>query len=261
MPKTGELSRLFGIDRTTLNYYVKTGIIRADREENQYHIYSFSDSLALAYIRYYRGLGFTTDEIRELLSVDDPGERLARIGKKQVELRIRMEKMRLQQMFLEQFYRINSFIMNSREPIRVTPKAYYFVRKSELEGDPVWEELYRMAPSVEFSPRFSPSDGMVEMPDLFMFSGVIILESWVKEFSLTPPEGSLFHPAEEKYAVSWNIPTEQPERELSHRVRELFESPPDGKKLNETFLLYLVPSHYSTKEDSFDALCFFEYGT
>lgn len=64
MFKTGQLSRVFEIDRTSLNYYVRTGLLNPEILDNQYHTYSFQDFVALSYIRHYRGLGFSMAQIK-----------------------------------------------------------------------------------------------------------------------------------------------------------------------------------------------------
>lgn len=258
MPKTGELSRLFGIDRTTLNYYVKKGMIRADQSESRYHSYSFTDILALSFVRYYRGMGFAAGEIRDLLSLDDKSQMLSRILEKQENLSEQIRELKLKQTFLENLRATMTFIMlNKGTPVKVNTGAYYFIRKSELEHDPVWLDLYKMSPCIEFAPRYNALSGQVEMPDLLMFSGISMKESWLTEYALTPPEGATYYPACEKYLVNWTISADHPEQALSDHVKGLFEDPPDGRPLAADFVLYMIPSYYQTPDACFDALCFF----
>ena len=40
MFKTGELSKVFEIDRTSVNHYVKMGLLDPEVQENQYYQYS-----------------------------------------------------------------------------------------------------------------------------------------------------------------------------------------------------------------------------
>ena len=76
MFKTGQLSRAFEIDRTSLNYYVRTGLLNPEILDNQYHTYSFQDFVALSYIRHYRGLGFSMAQIKALTRLEDNQEKL-----------------------------------------------------------------------------------------------------------------------------------------------------------------------------------------
>ena len=76
MFKTGQLSRAFEIDRTSLNHYVRTGLLNPEILDNQYHTSSFQDFVALSYIRHYRGLGFSMNEIKALTRQSDNEEKL-----------------------------------------------------------------------------------------------------------------------------------------------------------------------------------------
>ena len=55
MFKTGQLSRVFEIDRTSLNYYVRTGLLNPEILDNQYHTYSFQDFVALSGVGFFYG--------------------------------------------------------------------------------------------------------------------------------------------------------------------------------------------------------------
>ena len=259
MTKTGELARLFDIDRTTLNYYVKKGLIQPEKGENQYHSYSFSDSMALAYIRYYLGLGFTSEEVMQLLCEDNQEGRLARVKRKQEETERKITWLRFRQAAMGALERSMAFTAGEKNvPIRTTSVPYYFIRKAELEKDPNWLELYRQVPIVEFLAKFNPGTGLVELPDFFSNSGLFIEEKWLKDFGRTPPENSVFHPAQEKYVISWVISAEHPERELSEKVSAFFRNTPGNEKLREEFILFLIPSGYKSENSSFDTICFFE---
>ena len=256
MQKTGELAKLFGIDRTTLNYYVKNGMIRADTDENQYHTYTFPDFMALAHIRFYRGLGFSADEISRLLGEDDHQEKLDRILEKHAELQARITRLRQKQCFLESLQETLTYFLHFGSRAQwVTTEPYYFIRRKDLVHDPEWMELYRMVPYVELVPRFNPETGLVEIPDPADLSGVFIREVWVKEFSLQPPPGSIYYPKREQYIVTWTVPAKDHERILSGKVRQLFEE--KGDVLDERFVVYLLLSQYKTDSVHFEAVCFF----
>lgn len=259
MSGTGELSKLFGIDRTTLNYYVKKGLILAGSTDNQYHTYAFSDCMALAYIRYCRGMGFSGDEIMELLCEDGPRRQIERIEKRQEDLKKQIEQLHLRQIFLENHHETLTFIAEHTD--RLTPiltEPYYFVKKSDAEKDPVWLGLYKTAPNVEFNPHFNAKARRVEMPDLFNHSGISMKESWIRQFGLTPPEGSIYYPQMEKYVISWYVSALHPEKEISEKVRELFEFRSVPKRLSPDFVLYLFPVFYQSDRSCYGAICFFE---
>lgn len=66
----GQLSKLTGFSRDTIRYYEKIGLIvlpRKARRENNYKDYPEEVLQQLQAIRKYKDLGFTLEEIRELL--------------------------------------------------------------------------------------------------------------------------------------------------------------------------------------------------
>ena len=66
----GQLSEQTGIKPVTIRYYEKIGLLpQPDRSESGYRIYSGADQSRLLFIRRTRGLGFSLDDIRELLSL------------------------------------------------------------------------------------------------------------------------------------------------------------------------------------------------
>jgi DNA-binding transcriptional MerR regulator len=72
--KSGELAGLTGVSRDTLRYYERKGLLPAvQRLQNGYRRYP-PDALArVRLIRGALGIGFTVDELREILSARDRG--------------------------------------------------------------------------------------------------------------------------------------------------------------------------------------------
>lgn len=66
----GSLSRLSGVNAETIRYYEKVSLLpAASRAGNGYRQYDAAALERLAFIRRGRELGFTIDEIRELLTL------------------------------------------------------------------------------------------------------------------------------------------------------------------------------------------------
>ncbi|OCW57263.1 MerR family transcriptional regulator [Hoeflea olei] len=66
----GELSRRTGVKIPTIRYYEQMGLIAApDRTEGNQRRYSKDGLKRLSFIRHSRELGFSIDEIRELLDL------------------------------------------------------------------------------------------------------------------------------------------------------------------------------------------------
>jgi len=68
----GRLAEHTGIKPVTIRYYEKIGLLpKASRSESGYRLYAEADHSRLLFIRRSRGLGFSLDDIRELLSLAD----------------------------------------------------------------------------------------------------------------------------------------------------------------------------------------------
>ena len=66
--KIGELARSLGLNVQTLRYYEGLGILeRPARTESGYRLYSASDERLLRFVLQAKRLGFTLDEIREMV--------------------------------------------------------------------------------------------------------------------------------------------------------------------------------------------------
>ena len=66
----GEASRLSGVSTKMIRHYESIGLIPdADRRESNYRDYDAADVHRLGFVRRARDLGFSTDQIRDLLKL------------------------------------------------------------------------------------------------------------------------------------------------------------------------------------------------
>jgi len=66
----GSVAQAAGLPAKTIRYYEEIGLIApAGRRENGYRRYSEGDMRTLAFIKRARGLGFSVEEVRELLDL------------------------------------------------------------------------------------------------------------------------------------------------------------------------------------------------
>lgn len=65
--RIGELAKIFNISTDTLRFYEKKGLLRADRDENGYRIYSIFDIWILNVITSMKDLGISLSEIKNFL--------------------------------------------------------------------------------------------------------------------------------------------------------------------------------------------------
>lgn len=71
----GTAAEKSGLPPKTIRYYEDIGLLRPDRAENGYRDYSTSDLHRLRFLQRARGLGFSVEQCRQLLSLYDDKER------------------------------------------------------------------------------------------------------------------------------------------------------------------------------------------
>jgi MerR family transcriptional regulator, mercuric resistance operon regulatory protein len=68
----GKLARLAHVSPETIRFYEREGILPETlRAPNGYRIYSIADAERIRFVRRAKGLGFTLDQIRDLLKLQD----------------------------------------------------------------------------------------------------------------------------------------------------------------------------------------------
>jgi len=72
MIKTGELSQNAGVNKESIRFYERKGLLRKpQRTSGGYRLYSQSDVKRVLFIKNAQTLGFSLKEIRELLDIAD----------------------------------------------------------------------------------------------------------------------------------------------------------------------------------------------
>lgn len=73
--KIGELARATGLTVGTLRYYSDIGLLQpVHRAENNYRYYAQNASEQVQFIKKAQALGFTLEEIKQILDIRDGGE-------------------------------------------------------------------------------------------------------------------------------------------------------------------------------------------
>ncbi len=85
----GEMAKRAGVGIDTVRYYERTHLLpAANRLASGYRQYDSTDVQRLSFIRHAKELGFTLDEIRELLALSTDRERGVRGVKARAEVRL-----------------------------------------------------------------------------------------------------------------------------------------------------------------------------
>lgn len=258
MFKTGELSKVFDIDRTSLNYYVKMGLLDPQVHENQYHQYELEDVIALSYIRYYRGLGFSMNQIKCLTQDADHQEMMSVFDERLDEIEKEIRVLNMKYRFLHHLKNSVQFHKDYRgQCVIAMTEGYYFVRKEDIQ-DSVLKELYKLIPSSEYDVMFD-EEYNVTIESMKASQGLALKEDWIKEFNLQIPEKALYYPPEKKCLCSWKIETKSADQQikegLQHIVNECAEM---GIELDHHFVVYVLINHYHSEKEYFDVFAQFK---
>jgi len=71
----GTVAEKSGLPPKTIRYYEDIGLLRPERADNGYRDYSTADLHRLRFLQRARGLGFSVEQCRQLLSLYDDRER------------------------------------------------------------------------------------------------------------------------------------------------------------------------------------------
>lgn len=106
--RIGELAQTSGVPAKTIRFYEEIGLLPpALRAENGYRLYHAEDIGRLRFIRNARSLGFTLDDLKEVLALRDRGEAPCRyvahlLEQKAVEIEERIHQLQELQQDLQQ---------------------------------------------------------------------------------------------------------------------------------------------------------------
>ena len=107
--KIGELGKRTGLTVGTLRYYSDLGLLQpAERKDNGYRYYGRTAVQQVNFIRKARTLGFSLEEIKQILDVRDRGEKpcglvQTLLDRKIEQMRVQIEQMNSFKSELEQY--------------------------------------------------------------------------------------------------------------------------------------------------------------
>jgi len=93
--KVNEVARHFDVSPDTVRHYVRIGLLQPGKDESGYHRFLPADLKVLGFILNARELGFTLDDIRQLLDDADKGESPCPHAREMIELRLSQARQKL----------------------------------------------------------------------------------------------------------------------------------------------------------------------
>lgn len=87
--KASELAKRFAVNVNTVRHYVRSGLLTPGKDASGYHSFGHEEVRRLSFILRARALGFTLDDIQQLLSDATQGQSLCPHARELIELRLR----------------------------------------------------------------------------------------------------------------------------------------------------------------------------
>jgi len=147
-----EMQKFFNLSRSSVLYYEEKGILSPKHLKNGYREYSNEDVDTLFKIVTLRNLGYSSEEIKDLLTGGT--ERINIVELQAQSLRLQEEIREKEQLI----YRIKEFMATDESPTLIRPKQYYISRQAYLQDegyavsteiDEINQALIRFAPHVD----------------------------------------------------------------------------------------------------------------
>lgn len=159
--RIGTIAKLLGMSAEGIRMYERSGILRAQREneENEYRSFDHLDITALIRARGYHYCGFSTREIARLINSPDVEEVTELYARKEEELRREIVHKQLQMKCLEEFRQLTEKAEEQlfQISVRQRPALYRFefLRDGKLllkeESEKIFRTWVRMTPMVFLS--------------------------------------------------------------------------------------------------------------
>jgi DNA-binding transcriptional MerR regulator len=86
--KVNEVAKQFGVNANTVRHYVRIGLINPPKDESGYHRFGKNEAQTLRFILNARELGFTLEDIQQLLDDASRGESPCPHARELIELRL-----------------------------------------------------------------------------------------------------------------------------------------------------------------------------
>lgn len=139
--KIGEISRLYDIGVDSIRYYEEIGIIKPERSESGYRLYSIHDIWRLNVIRDLRSIGFTMEQIREYLEDHTTASSLKLLEEEQEAIQKQM--LQLQKLQKNVSHRLNTIRSAQNLPLHKITQTTLPPRRCHLlsEGYQAAEEM------------------------------------------------------------------------------------------------------------------------
>ncbi|WP_105616766.1 MerR family transcriptional regulator [Vallitalea okinawensis] len=102
--RMGQVSNFIGISKDTIRHWQKKGLLETKKDDNNYNAFTDEDYFKIYKINFYRNLGFSISEIKELLKRDAIDDKKEIIDKHIKQINNEIEKLNYQRDVLKETY-------------------------------------------------------------------------------------------------------------------------------------------------------------
>lgn len=142
--RIGELAQASGASTKTIRFYEQVGLLPpAQRAKNRYRLYDVEDVRRLRFIRNARSLGFSLDDLKEVLALRDQGEAPCRyvahlLEEKAAEVEERIRQLQELQQDLQQLLRQASDLPD--DDIEMKECVCHLIQIKELKHREIYDD-------------------------------------------------------------------------------------------------------------------------
>jgi len=216
---TGEMAKLFGLDRSSLHYYDKTGMVTPKKRENGYRYYTIEDFLFLMATRHLKSMGLRLEDIQESLCSRDAAatDRLFEDQLGSIEKQIRwLEQV---EYVLKRTKKIYSYAASYSGGYEIAEHVefYHLPVLSAYPGVVTVRDREKLAVSVEHMPLvsyclFFPPGALNEREAFCYDIGLSFSKRRLDEYALQLPEETCHYPEQRTVQLMMYFTKQQLER-------------------------------------------------
>lgn len=166
--RLGTVAQFLGVTKGAVRNYEKLGLIRSERDpQNNYRYYQFEDVDALRKVRSFRNMGFSLEEIYELIRLERLSEVETALQQKEKQLKAEQQRIREQLRDMDYLQQKIKKLSEGETECRpaIRPSLYWIPITRQEGGDSkrLWIEAAwaQAMPEVAISPLFRVENGII----------------------------------------------------------------------------------------------------
>ena len=163
--RIGELANIYGVTVETIRFYENSGIVEAERGENNYRTYKKEEVISMEYVMRLRNLDMSIERIKSIIDAGDLKSIMEATDEKQKELKRQIEMIDNQIKILESYKSKIKNCIEEENHITIIKSPGFFLKDFTSGVKNIIEEFH------EISPLLSPMITVVMKPEDICLDG------------------------------------------------------------------------------------------